>query len=720
MFNRIRQWAASHPHLTLTFLVCAALGPFVDKAVHWDDCLFVWTARQIGKHPLDFFGFDVNWVVAARPMWMENCNPPLFSYFLAIPGMLFGWSEIPLHLACLAVACMTAIGIYSLARIWCGRPLLATLIAIVTPAFLVSSSTLMCDVPMLCLWIWAMVLWERALAKPENLRLFLGASFLAGLALLAKFSIIVLTPLLFMMAALRLRKPGWWLLCLAIPLLMLGGYELITIKLYGQGHFQWSIDFPRTHPHNFPGGWTAQTIVGLTFIGGCLLPLLFYAPFLWRWKTLLAGGILILGACLLVIEPNRNLGLMIRASNELMNHWYFLAQLIVLVAAGLHVLCLVAGEIWSRRDTTTIVLTLWILLGIIFSCALNWTINGRSILIFVPAIAILTVRRLDSHPLAARAGGHLLWPLVPAAGIALSLVIADFNLANAGRKAATEICAKYKSGGSRLWFEGHDSFQYYMENLGALPVDAGKTSLKPGDVVVVSELGIRFALPALCVGWVDEASYSPLSWVNLAGQTENGAAGFYAAFMGPVPFEFSRTQDQNYFILKAYGPAEYHADTTPIGELSPNSQLDFPPDKVAPDLVPDQKTSAVLQAAEKLEADGKFKEAFDVYRTALQANPREPHLLSSLARLLATSADPKYRNGATAVQLASQAAYATSFRDPLIIETLAAAYAQDQQVAKAVNVAEIAAVLADLTGRPDVAYRNRGLAARYAAGQTAN
>jgi 4-amino-4-deoxy-L-arabinose transferase-like glycosyltransferase len=101
-------------------------------------------------------------------MWKANCNPPLMSYFLAGVASLFGWHEIVLHLAGLAVAFAAAVGIYSLARIWCERPLLATMIAIITPVFLVSSTTLMCDVLMLTFWVWALVIWERALGNERS------------------------------------------------------------------------------------------------------------------------------------------------------------------------------------------------------------------------------------------------------------------------------------------------------------------------------------------------------------------------------------------------------------------------------------------------------------------------------------------------------------------------------------------------------------------------
>jgi 4-amino-4-deoxy-L-arabinose transferase-like glycosyltransferase len=350
-----KSWISAHPRLVIGFILIVCLGPFINEAIHADDVLFVWTGQWIQKHPADFFGCKVNWWVSALPMWVANYNPPLFSYILAGAASLFGWNEIVLHLACLAVAFAAAAGIYSLAQMWCARPLLATVIAMVTPAFLVSSTTLMCDVPMLAFWIWALVLWERALGKEQSRWQFLGAGALAGLAVLTKYSAITLLPLLFGLSLLRTGKLGWWWLAgLAVPLFMLAGYELITTRMYGRGLFSAAVHYAHTTHIEFPGGWKASGIIGLAFAGGSLLPLLFFAPFLWRPKTWLAGGVVILGMWLALFPLWDNLGLATNGTDpQRIKHWYYLLQVVLLTAGGLHVLLLAAAETWRRRDAVT-------------------------------------------------------------------------------------------------------------------------------------------------------------------------------------------------------------------------------------------------------------------------------------------------------------------------------------------------------------------------------
>jgi hypothetical protein len=77
--------------------------------------------------------------------------------------------------------------------------------------------------------------------------------------------------------------------------------------------------------------------------------------------------------------------------------------------------------------------------------------------------------------------------------------------------------------------------------------------------------------------------------------------------------------------------------------------------------------------------------------------------MNNLAWVLATTSDPAVRNGARAVELASQAERLTASRDPYIIQTLAAAYAEFGQFPAAVAAGQRALDLAKLQGRNDLA-----------------
>ena len=704
-----KSWMATHPRIVIGLILVVCLGPFVNKAIHVDDALFVWTGEWIQHHPTDFFGSEVNIWFSTIPMWKANSNPPLMAYFLAGVASLFGWNGIVLHLACLAVAFAAALGIYSLARMWCERPLLATLIGIITPVFLVSSTTLMCDVLMLAFWMWALVVWERALGKERSRWRFVVAGVLAGLAVLTKYSAVTLLPLLPVLSLLRTRKFGvWWLVGLAVPLLMVAGYEWLTARMYGRGLLFAAAHFAQTYRVGFSGGWLAKGIIGLAFAGGSLLPLMFFAPWLWRRRTLLTMGVVMFGLSLAVFRLCGDLGLIHPWENpELMNHWDFRLQVMILTAGGLLLVVLVASEAWERRDIITVVLVLWILSGLFFAIVLNWTISARSFLPMVPAVVILLVRRLG-RPQPLIRNVWLLGPLIPAAVITLSVAMADYRLANSDRMAAEQIAAKYKPADHQLWFEGgFSTFQYYTEKLGGQRMDVEQSILQPGDVVVMPELNDAcIELPPGSVGWVGHLKCHPRSLVNLMWGDEHSAAGFYGADWGPVPFAIGGLPSQLYCVVKVFSRVQFNSQpvnpqAVRAGDVPNIPHITFKADNQT--TFPMKSEVAVhFQLAGQLAGEGKIEAAIQHYRQALAVDSNNPVVLNNLAWILATANKPELRDGREAVRLATKAVELTDRTEPIVIGTLAAAYAEAGQFANAVEMANTAVVLASVTGQEDV------------------
>jgi tetratricopeptide (TPR) repeat protein len=82
------------------------------------------------------------------------------------------------------------------------------------------------------------------------------------------------------------------------------------------------------------------------------------------------------------------------------------------------------------------------------------------------------------------------------------------------------------------------------------------------------------------------------------------------------------------------------------------------------------------QLAVLLKSAGKTAEAVAQYRRVLDQDPTHLHSLCNLARLLATAHDAACRDGADAVRLAERAASLTPQDDIIVLDTLAAAYAE--------------------------------------------
>jgi tetratricopeptide (TPR) repeat protein len=104
---------------------------------------------------------------------------------------------------------------------------------------------------------------------------------------------------------------------------------------------------------------------------------------------------------------------------------------------------------------------------------------------------------------------------------------------------------------------------------------------------------------------------------------------------------------------------------------------------------------------------GRTREAITQYQQALRFKPGHPQAANSLAWIYATSENPEFRDGAEAVRLATQACQNTAFRDPLILDTLAAAYAEAGRFSEAVTTARKSLALVSSAGQSELADRIR-------------
>ncbi|MFO0944771.1 MAG: glycosyltransferase family 39 protein [Planctomycetota bacterium] len=153
---RTAGWKANGLLAIATF---ACLLPFIGKAVHMDDPLFLWTARQIRKSPFDFYGFNVNWYGSPEPMSGVMKNPPLHAYLLAGVNELVDGDERGLHAILLLAAVASILGTHAVAGRMCANPLVAAFATLLTPAFLISSTNLMCDTTLVAFWVWSIYFW---------------------------------------------------------------------------------------------------------------------------------------------------------------------------------------------------------------------------------------------------------------------------------------------------------------------------------------------------------------------------------------------------------------------------------------------------------------------------------------------------------------------------------------------------------------------------------
>jgi hypothetical protein len=93
--------------------------------------------------------------------------------------------------------------------------------------------------------------------------------------------------------------------------------------------------------------------------------------------------------------------------------------------------------------------------------------------------------------------------------------------------------------------------------------------------------------------------------------------------------------------------------------------------------------------------------------TKLRPVPDSVENLNNLALMLATSPDAKERNGALAVELAERACERTQYRHPIVLSTLATAYAEAGRFDDAIAAAQKACALAERMGIPELVKKNQ-------------
>ncbi len=532
--------------LVVAAVTLLLLVPFVAKPLHVDDPLFVWSARQIVAHPLDPYGFAANWAGWSQPFSAVTQNPPGGCYLLAAIGRVGGWGEVALHVGLLPVAVLTAVGTYLLAAEFCRRPVWATVLAMASPAVLVSATSLMCDVPMLCLWVWAVALWVWGSAAERPGRavgLLAGAVACAAAGVLTKYPAIDLVPLLAAQAVLCPARRGSTraaqAVALAVPVAALVAWNRASAGLYGAGAFTAAVEYARRVRATESLAAGTRALDTLCFVGGAALTAAAVAAVAVVQRG--AGGGRAVRVIAVAVTAAVLGGLASAACRTPTGWrgpagppaWAYFAQYGTLAAAGVAVLAAAGVGVGPAGDRRRgLFLLAWVAGVFAFAAVMNWTVNVRSVLPLVPAACILVVRATDRDQ-----NFRPAWVAATlAAAVAVTMAVSEYRVAAANRDVAVG------HAGARVWFTGHWGFQYYMQRGGARPVEADGVGLAAGDTVV---LPLNNDGPARLPAGADvlvrvEAGNG--YWLSLTSNPMGG--GFYSSYgdrlpvvFGPVPAE---------------------------------------------------------------------------------------------------------------------------------------------------------------------------------------
>ncbi|MBI3027862.1 glycosyltransferase family 39 protein [Candidatus Woesearchaeota archaeon] len=547
--------------LIITLLSIILSLPFISKPYHVDDTPFMYVAEQITKDPLRPYSFNFEWSSQSGQASHID-DTPLVSYYAALIFVLFGKSEITVHLSFIIFKILAGISFYFLAKKFLINALIPTLIMVSTPTYLVMSHNIMPDVPMISMFLLATALFIYGTDKSNHKLMFLGG-FAAGLAYLTKPNAIVIIPLLALYAILK-KKPRYTAYTL-VPIAMI---TLFSIHNY---FFQNDVLILGYIPFLFQlkqsaGGmeiYVAYFIANLSYIGGATIFTFFFLyPFLYKKRNWM-----LLAACVSITVVMAFL--LYQVSENFISGQYTIPQLMmftVFVASSAFFILAVIAEYCnkitpcikstlsfrnSRCDSNTFFLLIWFFGVYIFNSGF---ISGGSVkynTLFLPPLVLVYMKLFDKYAERYKLKKIPILLIMLFATMATGIVVAlaDFNFATVYKDFAYNVADKYKSSNNTVWFLGHYGFQYYMENKNYKVLLIGSNEPKKGDIIakaripsprkMISELKKRTVL-------LETVSYDG----SLPIRTQNGRAhaGFYTYGGGFLPYSISDAKLENFDI----------------------------------------------------------------------------------------------------------------------------------------------------------------------------
>jgi hypothetical protein len=520
----------------LALIILAATVPFLAKAFHVDDPLYLAVSRQILVKPWDPYGANVLWERSVESLFDADFNPPLWSYLLAgvmsvtgeptvrvvaagtSPSGETGYRavapsrlpELAMHAVESLFVAIAIIALFCLSKRYVPWPLTSTALVALSPMML-PGQNVMLEGPVMAFWLGCCLCYLQAVETGKD-RWRLAAGALGALAVMTKYTS-ALVLILVVIDAMRRRR---WrdLSIVGIPVVVLflwslhnwivyerlhalvifsraqtGGREPVGVQLYET----WGRSFALCR---VIGATTALVIpavpVFLRRFGFWPMLLLFSFALVVGWV-----GKLDMGARLIARDGRRPTGVFPETIP---------AHVICFGAAGAFALMSLVIASRSRphanRNAAELGLAcdesfLWIWAGLVIAFGVFATpfLAVRHLLPGVPPLVWLMLRRLqESFPEAQRAWAHgVLGFTVAASSIGGFLVAkADYDFAGWYRHLALDVASRTvavaKDQGITVWYTGHWGWAYYAERAGAKPYIPSESHMVAGDYLLLPQL----------------------------------------------------------------------------------------------------------------------------------------------------------------------------------------------------------------------------------------
>ena len=517
--------------------------PFLNKPFHIDDTVYLAVSEQILNDPLRPFSGEINWRSDLESLFDIDSSPPLLSYYLAPYIAAFGYSEVALHAGMLLFLAILSLSVLKLSHRFANGSWWPVLFVMASPLVVVSSNV-MKDVPMAALATASVALFIQG-CDEDSFWLLVSGSLLAGLAMLTKYSAVVIFPLLALYPLSRGRiKPAFFLV---LGVMLVGLWFTQNILVHGTTHLQNLVD------QVIPGmPWQEHAFSGLAILG---------------------AGIFLLPAVLLTLLHRREL----RALQGFLFTWFLL--IIALSAyfpqkiSGQFYLWSVFGSgllwytvwglfpsspdaflaklkeknpiVWAKsipeKWLDSAYLMFWLVLVIYFSIFHVYFQAARHLIPALVPLVLLVIRFLQRDQDINGRFAKLVLTMCLTAQIGVSMWVgaADYAYADTYRQYAKQMEIELKNQTDDVWFMGHWGWQHYAINAGWKQLSANGPRPEIGDLLLIPRMVDKGTPPKGLVAKIESSKIYPNKLNMLTMNNFNGAS-FYAVVGTNLPYLYSK------------------------------------------------------------------------------------------------------------------------------------------------------------------------------------
>ena len=503
---------------------------FINKAFHIDDVYVILVARVAASKPFE------------APQFFTR-NPILMGYYYAPIIRIFGEKEPWLHFFYFPFSLLAIVSMFFLSRRFAKKSLLPVLFLIATPAFILSSQSIMFDIPLLGFLLAAVTTFIYGLDRNNNRLLILSGLF-AALAILTKYSGFVLLPILFIYALIhsKVAKAKF----LLIPLLVFVLWNIYCILVYRHAVFFSALLY--NLKHYFLSGIWIRTLASLSFLSGTSIIVLLLSPFLFKKRN---GFFCIFLALASGLFPFLLKGIFGEYS---LLEKSFLA---VLFIASSYVILLFfrsgARSFFNKGNKDTLFLSAWFFLALAFNLLTNF-IAARFSLLLLPPLVLFIYNRLpvDNFKSIKPKLGLI---ILSSAIFSTLLAIGDYQFAGIYRDFASSFkeTTLSKEKEEPYFYHGHyyDSwgYAYYLERFYPSPATAYEIKQRlsqPGGILITPSepvlpiVGRKSSFIESLEADYDRILIDSISYKgNIILHNRKFRSGFYSHGWGLLPFYLS-------------------------------------------------------------------------------------------------------------------------------------------------------------------------------------